>query len=69
MTLLVSELISDDCFVPLMCLLGGLDSLRICFILMGRTPLPAYQFLLCTPITIIHLMYLAYLHFTIMRDL
>jgi len=66
-TLLVCEAGSDTWFMPLMTFIGGLSCLRILIILLARTPVPACRFVLCTPVAIIHLMYLIYLHFAIMK--
>lgn len=68
LTLLICEIGSDEWFLPLMTIIGGLDSFRICIILLGRTPVPACRFVLCTPVAIIHLLYLLYLHFAIMKN-
>lgn len=65
--LLICEAGSDEWFMTLMTLLGGLGSFRICLILLARTAVPAGRFVLCCPVAIIHLLYLVYLHFVIMK--
>jgi len=66
--LLTCEMGSNEWFMPLMTVVGGLDSFRICLILLARTPSPAFKFVLCTPVAIIHLFFLIYLHFAIMKN-
>jgi len=62
---LVLSIISTKLFIPSLIIFGGLSSLRICGLLLLRTRLPPLRFVVCTPASVTHLLFLVYLHVTV----
>lgn len=49
-------------------LFGGLSAVRIALVLLASIPIPAARLLVCSVVTVAHLMFLIFVHFTFMHS-
>ncbi|XP_039292456.1 protein YIPF3 isoform X1 [Nilaparvata lugens] len=58
---------SNLAFFVLMFIFGGLSALRIALVLLTSIPYPAGRLLVCSTVTLMHLMFLMFVHFAYMH--